>query len=292
MSPMPDERRLAAKTRVCPNIPYADEASPSRTCDWYRPPQPNAAAVLFMNSGGLRSDIFRQYSTADGGNARFLASDEIRVGESKGPLPILEQFSFQGLLAAGFSVFDVRHTSVPGPTTEDINEEIRAALDFVSSSAVRFEIDPDRIGLWGCSSGGYLALYAALRRASRARAAAAFYPAGYDWADDAARFPELRAAIPAPDAEGALERISLKRLFGEGGTSSILVVYGIADHQTITTTAEHVEREIRDRSLVGRVVAIPDVGHQFMTASGYDAAAGRRAQAELLAWYSSRLLRS
>lgn len=68
----------------------------------------------------------------------------------------------QGLLNGGFTLFLVRHGSTPRyPVPEMIGDIIRS-VRFVRLHAKEYGVDPARLGIVGGSSGGHLALMAAL----------------------------------------------------------------------------------------------------------------------------------
>jgi acetyl esterase/lipase len=65
------------------------------------------------------------------------------------------------LLARGYTVFAVLHGSQPRYTVPEAIEDVRLGVGFVRRNAKRFGIDANRIGAFGFSSGGHLALMAA-----------------------------------------------------------------------------------------------------------------------------------
>jgi acetyl esterase/lipase len=66
------------------------------------------------------------------------------------------------LLNGGYTLFLVRHGSSPRYFVPEMIPDIRRAVRFVRSRAKDYGVDPNRIGLSGASSGGHLALMAAL----------------------------------------------------------------------------------------------------------------------------------
>ncbi|NKB71297.1 MAG: alpha/beta fold hydrolase [Candidatus Latescibacteria bacterium] len=65
------------------------------------------------------------------------------------------------LLRSGYVVFSAQHSSQPKYTIDDIRPDIPRAVRFVRHHAERFGIDPQRIGVMGCSSGGHISLMTA-----------------------------------------------------------------------------------------------------------------------------------
>jgi acetyl esterase/lipase len=92
--------------------------------------------------------------------------------------------------ADGYTVFVVMHGSQPRYTIDEIVPQMVRAVRFVRHSAAKYGIDPDRIGDFGFSSGGHLALMMGLlgnegkkdaadpveRESSRLQAVVAFFP--------------------------------------------------------------------------------------------------------------------
>lgn len=68
----------------------------------------------------------------------------------------------QGLLNGGYTLFLVRHSSSPRYFIPEMIPDIRRAIRFVRFRAKEYGVDPNRIGISGASSGGHLALMAAL----------------------------------------------------------------------------------------------------------------------------------
>jgi acetyl esterase/lipase len=65
---------------------------------------------------------------------------------------------FQPLTSQGFTVFAVRHGSSPKFSIEEAVADVRRSVRFIRLNAERFNIDPQRIGVYGMSAGGHLSL--------------------------------------------------------------------------------------------------------------------------------------
>jgi acetyl esterase/lipase len=68
----------------------------------------------------------------------------------------------RGLLNGGYTLFLVRHSSSPRYFIPEMIPEIRRAIRFIRFHAKDYGVDPNHIGISGASSGGHLALMAAL----------------------------------------------------------------------------------------------------------------------------------
>jgi acetyl esterase/lipase len=298
----PDTSREARTVTVVADVVYARKLGMALTFDVFRPEHPNGGAVLFISSGGFVSGQARQYERIGWNSHHYLEAHELHLEGDPTPIPLLEQFSFTPLLEAGLTVFDVRHGSSPTFRLPGIVDDLDRAVRFVRSHAADLEVDPDRIGVWGASSGGYLALYLALTRGGGAasvdrsapggsgiRTVAVYYPAGFDFASDAERFPELFQALPALQVERAvLDSLSLKHHLTATAPPT-LIIYGTDDFPFIVEPSEAVCAGLTAAGAECRRIAIPGTGHEFRGAEGYHPEHGQRALAEVAAWFGQKL---
>jgi len=67
----------------------------------------------------------------------------------------------QNLLEAGYVVFATAHSSQPKYTADESSTDIPRAVRFIRYNSKKFDIDPDRIGILGYSSGGHISLMTA-----------------------------------------------------------------------------------------------------------------------------------
>ena len=95
------------------------------------------------------------------------------------------------LVDRGFTVFAVVHGSQPRYTVPEIIQDMNRAVRFIRHRAKNYDIDPDRIGIYGGSAGGHLAMMLGTagdkgdptakdpvdRESSRVQAVACFFPA-------------------------------------------------------------------------------------------------------------------
>ncbi len=280
----------ASRTLVVPNVVYGHRHEIPLSFDVYQPKRANGAAVLFINSGGFVSGQLVQYTTTGQSEWRFLEPHELTVQGAKAPIPLLAQFSFAGLLAGGFTVFDVRHSNHPPSTLDRMVEDVHNAARFILEHVAEYGIDASRIGLWGASAGGYLALQLGLAFDGNTFAAiSTYYPAGYDFVDDLGRSPEIAAALPALSIEtDVLDALSLKHHVRQDGPP-ILIVYGTDDIPIIAATCEALCAELQESEKGVNCVAIPGTGHEFSGQDGYHEEHGSRAYAEMIGWFETHL---
>jgi acetyl esterase/lipase len=144
-------------------IPYKDTPTGPLLLDAYRPTAGEHHALVVMIHGG-----------AWAGGGRF------EMGLSK----------WAGYLAsAGLAVVSIDYRLAPATTYPESFQDCLDAIDWVVAHAGELGGDPDRVGLWGDSAGGHLALLVATSQthphftgprlrsgADRLRAAVALYP--------------------------------------------------------------------------------------------------------------------
>lgn len=306
----------AGEVRVRPDQVYGHKYGLALTFDVYAPGTRNGAAILFINSGGYASGLMRQCERGDGPAWRFMPIDPI----SRWDLPrlILEQYSFEQLLAAGFTVFDIRHGSTPKFRIDEIFEDCSRAVRYIKFHAAEYGIDPERVGLWGGSAGGHLALLLGARlvqgrtdyrdmtgafelnkpaepeleTSSRVRAVGVYYPAGYDLAADAGEYPEIFKNLPALSvAPAVLDECSLKRYLGPANPP-VLIIFGDQDMPMILGSCRNTAADLEKAKVDVKTIALPGVGHEFKAKDGYgNARPGREAMTQLVDWFKTKLLR-
>jgi acetyl esterase/lipase len=181
----------------------------------------------------------------------------------------------QGLLNGGYTLFLVRHSSSPRYFVPEMIPEIRRAVRFVRFHAKDYGVDPNHIGLSGASSGGHLALMAALtaddgkadakdpvdRVSSRPQAVVAWFPptdlinyggeAGYK------DFAKLRPTVfqemfgKVTDLESQLKSIS-PLYFVTESAPPLMMIHGDADKlvplqqsQVLKSKCEELKRPVK-----------------------------------------------
>ncbi len=117
--------------RITPDVVYGHKDGLALTMDVYSPADANGASVLFMVSGGWYS----------------------KWAPPKASLAL-----FQPFLNKGYTVFAVRHGSSPKYSIPNAVSDVRRAVRFVRKNHKKYGIDGDRLGVFGMSAGGHLAL--------------------------------------------------------------------------------------------------------------------------------------
>jgi acetyl esterase/lipase len=98
-----------------------------------------------------------------------------RRGSRRHPLPRLGPGFYDSLAAQGFAVAAVDYRLSGEARFPAAVDDVRTAVSWVRDNAAPYGLDADRVFLWGDSSGGHLALLAALTGAS-VRGVVAWFP--------------------------------------------------------------------------------------------------------------------
>jgi len=193
----------APQPSVTTDVVYGHKDGLALTFDVHRPAQPNGAGVISIVSGGWQSSVEMGRLIAQG---------------------------YPPLNDKGFTIFAVRHGSSPRYPMSAIVADMRRAVRFIRQHAGEYGVDPNRIGVFGGSAGGQLALLlgttadsgdpsasdAVLRESSRVAAVVAYFPP-----TDLPRW-ETRRAFPATaltEAEAA--QYSPLRFVSSGAAPSL-----------------------------------------------------------------------
>jgi acetyl esterase/lipase len=265
----------AAEVQIIPDVVYGHKDGMALTFDVLKPKTgANGAAVLFMVSGGWISSWVPPEQTA----ARF-----------------------SGLLDKGFTVIAVRHGSSPKYVIPEIVEDVRRAVRFVRHNAARSGLDADRLGAYGGSAGGHLALMLGtasdngnpsaseefLRSSNRVASVVAYYPP-----------VDLRplARGPNPPKDGSvLDRFPALNFDREKGPDysplvhvtpddpPTLLIHGDKDALVPVSNSHIMHEALQKNKVESKMIVIEGAGHGFR---GPDA---DRAMAALVDWFERTL---
>ncbi|HUQ94875.1 MAG TPA: alpha/beta hydrolase [Bryobacteraceae bacterium] len=255
---------------VVPDVVYGHKMGMALTMDLFKPKaQANGAAVLFMVSGGWRSN----WTPPETGAALFR--------------PLLEK---------GFTVFAVRHGSSPKFIIPEIVEDVRLAVRFVRMKAASYGIDADRLGVYGGSAGGHLSLMIGtasdvgnasakddvLKVSDRVAAVVAYFPPTdiRPWVQESSEYnknyPALKFEIAkAPDYSPLLQVTP--------DDPPTLLIHGDKDTLVPLDHSERILAKFKESNVPAELLVIKGGGHGFR---GEDAT---RAQAAMVAWFERHL---
>ena len=115
--------------------------------------------VIYGHRDGmaLTYDVFKPVKHANGALVVNMVSAGYR--SSWGP-PEERQPRYQALIDKGFTVVALYHASAPRFQVPDAVADVRLGMRHIKLHAADYGADPARIGVWGASAGGHLALVA------------------------------------------------------------------------------------------------------------------------------------
>lgn len=136
------------------DIPYADGSESQKLDIWYPNEKSEAPypVILFFHGGGF---MF--------GGKRESSSEPVLRGTDR-----------------GYAVVDCEYRKSREARFPAMVYDAKAAIRFLKANGERYHLDPDRIALWGPSSGGWLAAMTALTEGNPAFEDLSMGNAGYD----------------------------------------------------------------------------------------------------------------
>ncbi len=266
-------RSAAAEVTIKPDVVYGHKLGLAMTCDVFTPTEnANGAAVLFMVSGGW----FSNWSPPEQAQSRF-----------------------KPLTDKGFTVFAVRHGSSPKFSIAEAVADVRRSVRFIRLNAQSFNIDPNRIGVFGMSAGGHLSLMLGtasdegltnsedpVERVSDRVNAVVAYVAPTDlrvMAQDAPnrlpayeKFPALAIDMKTAEADSPL-------LYVTADDPPTLLLAGAKDDLVPIEHSRKIEAAFAKAHVTSALIEFENAGHGF---GGEDA---QRATAAMVDWFVNHL---
>jgi len=257
---------------------YGHKAGMALTLDVVRPEKdPNGIGLLYMVSRGWVSNYFDL--------ERAMATSKQRNGR------------FYSLIDRGYTLFIVRHGSAPHFKVPDAVSDVRRALRYVGFHANQFKVDPNRLGVFGNSAGGHLALMLGTtpdkgksdskdpieRVAAHAAAVVAYYP------PTDLRQSSLKDKSFLKPKSGPLSfDVSLQQLVSPivhvtSGDAPTLLIHGDQDTLVPLTNSKNIHDAFLKVDVDTRLVVMEGAGHAF------PGEYGSRAATALANWFDHHL---
>ncbi len=246
---------------IVPDIVYGHKLGMALTMDLYQPKAPkvsNGAAILFMVSGGWRSN----WAPPAKGVALF------------GPL-----------VEKGFKIFAVRHGSSPKFNIPEIVEDVRMASRFVHGNASKYGVDANRLGVYGGSAGGHLSLMLGTTAADpgeRFAAVVAYFPPT-DLRGWVSEDPESNKLYPALRFSPAKAGDFSPLLQVSSDDAPTLLIHGDRDLLVPLSHSEKMLAEFKAKKVPTELLVIPGGGH------GFKGDGEVKARAAMIAWFEKYL---
>jgi acetyl esterase/lipase len=260
-----DAQAPARQPSVTTDVVYGHKDGLALTLDVHRPARPNGAGLISIVSGGWQSSV------------------EMAQIFTQAYPPLIEK---------GFTVFAVRHGSWPRYPLSSIVADMRRSVRFIRQHAKEYDVDPNRIGVFGSSAGGHLALLLGttgdagdpsatdpmLRESSRVAAVVANFPP-----TDLARWATQQPVFKFTEDEAA--QFSPIRFVSPRSAPS-LIVHGDADTAVPIDQGEAMYAALTKAGVPASFVRIKGAGHGFEGAAPADL---ERAYAAMMQWFEQHL---
>jgi acetyl esterase/lipase len=218
-----------------------------------------------------------------------------RRGSRRHPLPVLGADFYDSLAAQGFAVAAVDYRLSGEARFPASLDDVRTAVGWVTDHSASYGLDAGRVYLWGDSSGGHLALLAALT-GTKVQGVVAWFPV-----TDLAGMPsDVEAAggvpDPGPDSREAqflgapaqsvpdLARQASPVAHASAGAPPILLMHGTADDMVPTAQSVRLAEALGAAGATVELELVPGATHFWTGAS--DVAAIVRRSVEFLRAHS------
>jgi acetyl esterase/lipase len=271
------QTKPATNVDVIPDVVYGHKDGMALTFDIFKPKTPNGAAVIFVVSGGWVS----------------------RYNPPNEALPW-----YQELLDKGFTVISLRHGGSPKYLIPEIVADVRRGVRFIHYNAKGWGIDPNRLGVWGWSAGGHLALMiglasdngdpaakeAFMRESDRVAAVVAYFPP--------VDLRQLARGLNPPPSGTVLDRYPALNFEKEKAADyspivfvtpddpPTLLIHGDKDDLVPISNSQITFDALKKNNVKTDFITVPGAGHGFR---GEDL---KRATAATVSWFELTLLKN
>jgi dipeptidyl aminopeptidase/acylaminoacyl peptidase len=194
------------------------------------------------------------------------------------------QAFYAPLLEKGYTVFVLRHGSAPYFKLPDIVNDIQKGVAYISVHARDYSVDPARLGIYGGSAGGQLALMTGtMHEKSPVAAVVAFFPP-----TDLRNIPAIAVNMyPALDIDTtALAQASPITYVTEGDAPTLLI-HGDLDFFVPMKMSENMYDTLVAHHVPARFVLVPGMMHGGMF--GGKGKYFERTTEEMLNWFDEYL---
>ncbi len=245
---------------------------------------------------GLHSALAKElhdlvYAAPDGHELRL---DLDLPDEIKKPVPLVimihgggwssgsrSSFTAPELAEEGFAVATIDYRLSPEFKFPAHIQDVKAAIRFLRSHAAQYQINPDKIGLWGSSAGGHLAVLSALSDKS----------AGWDVGDNLGVSSAVQAVVDwfGPTTFQGLENApessknTVRQAFGNDslvwrqasplflvhrGAPPFLIMHGLQDKLVPFSQSQSLYDSLRQAEVSAQLVPVSHAGHDFRNVEG------------------------
>jgi acetyl esterase/lipase len=218
--------------RVIPDVVYGHKAGLALTYDVFQPvDSANGAGIIHIVSGSW--------------NSRYNPPDSVVI-------------NYQPFLDAGFTVFALRHGSNPQFTLPEAVDDVILGSWNIHLQSSKFGVDSAKLGIFGGSSGGQLALMAGLSgdRHPVSAIVAFFAPS------DLRGIPDfLKVMIPALDFDSTLAAGVSPVLFASPDDPPTLLIHGDKDFVVQPWQSERMYEALQKNQVVSKLIIYEGMMH-------------------------------
>jgi acetyl esterase/lipase len=244
--------------QVIPDVVYGHKAGMALTYDVIRPADSaNGAGIIHVVSGSW--------------NSRYFPPDSVVI-------------NYKPFLDEGYTVFSLRHGSNPQFKLPETVDDVILGSWNIHANAARFGVDSSRIGIFGGSSGGQLALMAGLSGEKHpVRAIVAFFAPA-----DLRKTPDfVKTMIPALDFDSTLAAGVSPVTFASPDDPPTLLIHGDKDFVVGSWQSERMYDSLQYHNVPSRLIIYEGMSHG--NSYGAKGKYYEGATAEMLAWFREYL---
>ena len=206
--------------------------------------------------------------------------------------PELKLGFFKPIIDAGYTVFCVHHSSSPRYLVPEMVTDTHLALRVIQERAAEFKVDPKKLGVFGFSAGGQLALSLGMtddagrllegEERARIAAIAVSFPVS-DLRGIGNPENPLRKGIPALRITESQAEACSPIMLVRPHVPPTLVIHGTRDRFIPLVSSERLRDSLTQAGVDNELVMIPDGDH------GFDSQGNREMFAAIVRWFDTHL---
>jgi acetyl esterase/lipase len=226
----------------------------------------------------LKMDLLRPVSSTPTPAIVFVSGNGWRSVDKAALIPQLAPFAKAGYLVAAIEYRIIGEATFPEPL-----KDVKTAIRFLRANAARYNINPDKIGIWGNSAGGQLAGMAGTTgdmpefandrwpgQSSAVQAVAAWYGA-FDLATTTGTSPESYLYVEnahmgfntRDPANAERVRKANPQNYISSATPPFMLVHGTEDAQVPFRQSEAMHDALKAAGIEATLVKVQGAGHSF-----------------------------
>ncbi len=247
--------------------------------------------VVYGHKDGmaLTFDLFRPTKNSKGVGVLYM---DTGLWVSMCTPPELKLGFFKPIIDAGYTVFCVHHSSSPRYLVPEMVTDTHLALRVIQERAAEFKVDPKRLGVFGFSAGGQLALSLGMtddagkplegEERSEIAAIAVSFPVS-DLRGIGNPENPLRKGIPALRITESQAEACSPIMLVRPHVPPTLVIHGTRDRFIPLVCSERLRDSLLQVGVDNELVVIPDGDH------GFDSQGNREMFAAIVRWFDAHL---